>query len=169
MPAASPEFEVEEIVLSGLGRADGIALIEQGVGRPLTEEEANWAGDVWFESEGLPLRFVQAGALLRQRDRLRAGADAVEEFGVFADASAADGPVDAAGEASDGARLPLPSSARPPARRRCSPPGSAPAPGTRCASPSRSAERCRTRRICPRWWGTPTPTRSSANSSPAGW
>jgi len=109
VPAASPEFEVEEIVLGGLGRADGIALIEQGVGRPLTEEEANWAGDVWFESEGLPLRFVQAGALLRQRDRLRAGADAVEEFGVFADALAADGPVDAAGEASDGARLPLPS------------------------------------------------------------
>jgi hypothetical protein len=109
VPAASAEFEVEEIVLGGLGRADGIALVEQGVGRPLTEEEANWAGDVWFESEGLPLRFVQAGALLRQRDRLRADADAVEEFGVFADTSAADGPVDGTGEGGDGAQLPLPS------------------------------------------------------------
>ncbi|GAB7060786.1 ATP-binding protein [Streptomyces mexicanus] len=105
VPAPSAEADVEEVFLSGLDRADGVALIEQVVGRPLTEEEANWAGDLWFESEGLPLRFVQAGALLRQRDRLRAGAEAVEEFGVFADTSAVDGPLDGG----DGAHVPLPS------------------------------------------------------------
>ncbi len=66
--------------------AGGLELLERAVDRVLTEEEANWAGDLWFESEGLPLRFVQAGALLRQRDELRAGADAVDEFGVFEDA-----------------------------------------------------------------------------------
>ncbi|MFE4669552.1 ATP-binding protein [Streptomyces sp. NPDC056716] len=88
--AATPEIAapsagsaVEEVVLSGLDRAGGLDLLARAVGRPLTEEEANWAGDLWFESEGLPLRFVQAGALLRQRDRLRAGADALDEFGVF--------------------------------------------------------------------------------------
>ncbi|MDQ1048644.1 hypothetical protein QFZ76_006880 [Streptomyces sp. V4I2] len=41
------------------------------------------------------MRFVQAGALLRQRERLRAGAGAVDEFGVFADATPVDAPFDA--------------------------------------------------------------------------
>ncbi len=79
-------------------------LLERSVGRVLTEEESNWAGDLWFESEGLPLRFVQAGALLRQRDRLRAGANAVDEFGVFADAA----PVDTPFAADEGEEIPLP-------------------------------------------------------------
>src|SRR5690606_25728172 len=65
----------------------------------------NWAGDLWFESEGLPLRFVQAGALLRQRDRLRAGAGAVDEFGVFEDARPDDVPPEAAADADE---VPLP-------------------------------------------------------------
>ncbi|MFF5372348.1 ATP-binding protein [Streptomyces sp. NPDC013187] len=81
---------VEEVVLGGLERAAGLDLLEHAVGRTLTEDESNWAGDLWFESEGLPLRFVQAGALLRQRDRLRAGTSAVDEFGVFEDAPPAD-------------------------------------------------------------------------------
>jgi len=85
-PLPSAGSAVEEVTLGGLDRAGGIDLIERAVGRVLTEEEANWAGDLWFESEGLPLRFVQAGALLRQRDQVRATADAVDEYGVFEDA-----------------------------------------------------------------------------------
>ncbi|MEU5088123.1 ATP-binding protein [Streptomyces sp. NPDC021356] len=105
VPAPSADSALEEVFLAGLDRAGGVELIERCVGRVLTEEEANWAGDLWFESEGLPLRFVQAGALLRQRDRLRAGAGAVEEFGVFADAPPADAPF----TSGDGDDVPLPS------------------------------------------------------------
>ncbi|MET8076991.1 ATP-binding protein [Streptomyces sp. NPDC005303] len=104
VPAPSADSAVEEVFLSGLERADGVELLERSVGRVLTEEESNWAGDLWFESEGLPLRFVQAGALLRQRDRLRAGANAVDEFGVFADATPIDEPL----EADPGEQIPLP-------------------------------------------------------------
>ncbi|MDH6587323.1 hypothetical protein M2161_006429 [Streptomyces sp. SAI-133] len=104
VPAPSADSAVEEVFLSGLERADGVELLERSVGRVLTEEEANWAGDLWFESEGLPLRFVQAGALLRQRDRLRAGANAVDEFGVFADAA----PIDTPFAPDEGEEIPLP-------------------------------------------------------------
>ncbi|MFI9342195.1 ATP-binding protein [Streptomyces sp. NPDC052773] len=83
VPAPSADSALEEVFLGGLDRAGGLELLRHAVGRTLTEDEANWAGDLWFESEGLPLRFVQAGALLRQRDRLRNGADAFDEFGVF--------------------------------------------------------------------------------------
>lgn len=109
VPAPSTESAIEEVFLSGLERADGLELLERAVGRVLTEDESNWAGDLWFESEGLPLRFVQAGALLRQRDRTRAGVDAVDEFGVFADASAFDTPVDALFDPDEGEDVPLPS------------------------------------------------------------
>ncbi|MCQ4201459.1 ATP-binding protein [Streptomyces coelicoflavus] len=106
VPAPSADSAVEEVFLTGLERADGVELLERAAGRTLTEEEANWAGDLWFESEGLPLRFVQAGALLRRRDRERAGADAVDEFGVFADARPDDeSPYDAI----DADDVPLPS------------------------------------------------------------
>ncbi|MET9439448.1 ATP-binding protein [Streptomyces sp. NPDC006610] len=108
-PAPSADAGIEEVALGGLDRAGGLRLLEHAVGRPLTEDEANWAGDLWFESEGLPLRFVQAGALLRQRDRLRAGADALDEFGVFGDIPADpafETPVDPAALADD---VPLPS------------------------------------------------------------
>ncbi|MDX3114496.1 ATP-binding protein [Streptomyces scabiei] len=108
-PAPSAESAVEEVVLSGLDRAGGVEVIEQAVGRVLTEEEANWAGDLWFESEGLPLRFVQAGALLSQRDRLRADADAVDAFGVFEDARPAAAAMDAAAGAGEAEEIPLPS------------------------------------------------------------
>lgn len=67
---------VEEVFLGGLSRAGGVALLAHATGRPLSDDEASWAGDLWFESEGLPLRFVQAAALLRQRDALRADPDA---------------------------------------------------------------------------------------------
>jgi hypothetical protein len=112
VPAPSADSALEEVFLGGLERADGVELLERAVGRVLTEEEANWAGDLWFESEGLPLRFVQAGALLRQRDRQRAGASAVDEFGVFADATPVDAPFDAPFDEpfaqEDGENVPLP-------------------------------------------------------------
>ncbi|MBV7700422.1 ATP-binding protein [Streptomyces sp. TRM70350] len=108
VPAPSAESAIEEVFLDGLDRAGGLELLEHAVGRPLTEDEANWAGDLWFESEGLPLRFVQAGALLRQRDRLRAGAEALDEFGVFQDVPA-DEPFDAVPGPPVGADVPLPS------------------------------------------------------------
>jgi hypothetical protein len=105
IPLPSADAPLEEVVLGGLDRAGSEELLERVVGRALTEDESNWAGDLWFESEGLPLRFTQAGALLRQRDRQRAGEDAVDEFGVFQEAP----PVDAPYEAADEHDVPLPS------------------------------------------------------------
>ncbi|OIJ99769.1 ATP-binding protein [Streptomyces colonosanans] len=103
-PAPSADSLVEEVFLGGLDRAGGLELLERAVGRDLTEEETQWAGDLWFESEGLPLRFLQAGALLRQRDQRRENADAFDEFGVFEDSA-----VDAPSDAGDGHEVPLPS------------------------------------------------------------
>ncbi|MFH8473208.1 ATP-binding protein [Streptomyces sp. NPDC018000] len=102
--APTPDSHIEEVFLAGLGRSSSIDLLEQVVERPLTEEEANWAGDLWFESEGLPLRFVQAGALLRQRDILRTDPDA---FGGL-DARPAEAPF-GHDEEIDGVHIPLPS------------------------------------------------------------
>ena len=74
--APSADSHLEEIFLSGLSRTAGLELLERALRRPLEEDEASWAADLWFESEGLPLRFVQAGALLRQREAAVAeGAD----------------------------------------------------------------------------------------------
>ncbi|MEU6127485.1 ATP-binding protein, partial [Streptomyces sp. NPDC047123] len=101
--APSADSHLEELFLGGLGRNGSLELLERAVGRVLDDEEANWAGDLWFESEGLPLRFVQAGALLRQRDQLRADPHAFEEHGYFGDL-----PADASFDA-DGHDVPLPS------------------------------------------------------------
>ncbi|MCX4958062.1 ATP-binding protein [Streptomyces virginiae] len=83
--APSDGSHIEEVFLGGLGKADCLELLEAGVGRPLTDEEIAWAGDLRFASEGLPLRFVQAAALLRQRDELNHSDedDEEEEPGVF--------------------------------------------------------------------------------------
>ncbi|MFD5523820.1 ATP-binding protein [Streptomyces virginiae] len=83
--APSDDSHVEEVFLTGLGREDCVALLEAGLGRPLTDEETAWAGDLRFASEGLPLRFVQAAAMLRQRDELNHSDedDDEEEPGVF--------------------------------------------------------------------------------------
>ncbi|MFI8512890.1 ATP-binding protein [Streptomyces sp. NPDC085460] len=86
VPVPSADAPIEEVALPGLGRAASLHLLEAAVGRRLTEEEANWAGDLWFESEGLPLRFVQAGALLRQRDRLRVTPAEFDAFGALEEA-----------------------------------------------------------------------------------
>ncbi|MFF4352699.1 ATP-binding protein [Streptomyces sp. NPDC001530] len=104
VPAPSADSLLEEVFLGGLDRSGGLELLERAVGRVLTEDESNWAGDLWFESEGLPLRFMQAGALLRQRDQLSASEGAVDEFGVFQEV-----PVDAPFDAGDGHEAPLPS------------------------------------------------------------
>ncbi|MFF0743977.1 ATP-binding protein [Streptomyces sp. NPDC004111] len=101
--ALAPAGLLEEVLLGGLGRSSSLELLERAVSRPLTDEEANWAGDLWFESEGLPLRFVQAGALLRQRDVLRADPSAFDEYGYFTEA-----PLDAPFDAEDGHDVPLP-------------------------------------------------------------
>ncbi|MTE21054.1 ATP-binding protein [Streptomyces sp. TRM43335] len=74
-PAPSADTPLEEVELTGISRAACRQLMEHVVRRPLTEDEARWAADLWFESEGLPLRFVQAGALLRQRDARPDGAE----------------------------------------------------------------------------------------------
>ncbi len=83
--APSDHSHVEEVFLGGLAKAECLELLETGVGRPLTDEETAWAGDLCFASEGLPLRFVQAAALLRQRDELNHSDedDEEEEPGVF--------------------------------------------------------------------------------------
>ncbi|MFI5753884.1 ATP-binding protein [Streptomyces sp. NPDC051569] len=104
----SPDARLEEVALGGLGRGSSLELLERAVERPLTDEEANWAGDLWFESEGLPVRFVQAGALLRQRDRLLGVPEAFDEFEPFA-RSSAEAPYETPADSPDGYDVPLPS------------------------------------------------------------
>ncbi|MFF9477363.1 ATP-binding protein [Streptomyces sp. NPDC014733] len=84
--APSPGCPVEEIRLGGIGRGASLRLLERAVQRPLTDEEVAWAAELWAESEGLPLRFVQAAALLRLRDR--PGGAPVDGPGLFAPVSA---------------------------------------------------------------------------------
>ncbi|MET9413849.1 ATP-binding protein [Streptomyces klenkii] len=112
--APSADSHVEEVFLGGLDRTACLELLELCVDRPLTDEEAGWAADLWFESEGLPLRFVQAGALLRlgapagdgRPGEAPAADSAADEFGVVAER-----PYIAAAEAESGAEAgtPLPS------------------------------------------------------------
>ncbi|WP_208880381.1 ATP-binding protein [Streptomyces armeniacus] len=68
VPAPSPQSRLEEIFLAGLSRTSCVELLEHTVRRQLADDESDWAGDLWFESEGRPQTFVQAGALLRQRE-----------------------------------------------------------------------------------------------------
>ncbi|WP_229358897.1 ATP-binding protein, partial [Streptomyces sp. UNOB3_S3] len=88
VPAPSADSHVEEVFLGGLGRTGCLELLERAVDRALTDEEADWVADLWFESEGLPLRFVQAGALLRLG--ATAGAAAPEAFDAFGERPAAE-------------------------------------------------------------------------------
>jgi hypothetical protein len=71
VPPPAADSAVEDLYLSGLSRTASVDLLALAAGRALEDDETAWAADLWFESEGLPLRFVQAGALLRQRDALR--------------------------------------------------------------------------------------------------
>ncbi|WP_158702350.1 hypothetical protein [Kitasatospora sp. MMS16-BH015] len=65
LPAGS---RLTDHAVAGLSRAACLALTAKLARRPLDAAERAWAVDLWFESEGLPLRFVQAAALLRHRD-----------------------------------------------------------------------------------------------------
>ncbi|WP_433858279.1 ATP-binding protein [Streptomyces kronopolitis] len=106
--APSPASHLEEVFLGGLGRGGCVRMLERAVERPLTDDEEAWAADLWFESEGLPLRFVQAAALLRQRDRLLAGPGALDDgYGLFP-AEAPDAGAPDAG-ADERPEVPLPS------------------------------------------------------------
>ncbi|QMU72515.1 ATP-binding protein [Streptacidiphilus sp. P02-A3a] len=68
VPAPLVGSRMEEVTIPGLSRQASLALLARLAGRSLDETERAWAVDLWFESEGLPLRFVQAGALLRHRE-----------------------------------------------------------------------------------------------------
>ncbi|MEY9945955.1 ATP-binding protein [Kitasatospora sp. GAS1066B] len=63
-----PDSRLEDHTIGGLTRPACLALTARLAGRLLDEAERAWAVDLWFESQGLPLRFVQAAALLRRRD-----------------------------------------------------------------------------------------------------
>ncbi|KUL36283.1 AAA family ATPase [Streptomyces sp. NRRL F-4489] len=104
VPAPSADAHVEEVFLGGISREAGTRLLERAVERPLTKDEKSWAADLWFESEGRPLRFVQAAALLRQRDRARTAPGALDDgYGLFPE-EGAEGP-----DGADGAEAgPLP-------------------------------------------------------------
>ncbi|MGW1374266.1 ATP-binding protein [Streptomyces sp. NPDC002446] len=104
--APSAGSHLEEVFLGGIGRTGCVRMLERALDRPLTEDEAAWAADLWFESEGLPLRFVQAAALLRQRDRMQNRPGALEDgYGLF---PAEDREPDAAG-GEERPEVPLPS------------------------------------------------------------
>jgi hypothetical protein len=77
-PALSSLCPLVDVPLAGLSRTACLELLEHAARRPLTDAEADWATDLWFapegqpdeqfgaQFEGLPLRFVRAGALLRR-------------------------------------------------------------------------------------------------------
>ncbi|MFD9125935.1 ATP-binding protein [Kitasatospora sp. NPDC059571] len=67
-PALPVGSRLEDHLVAGLSRPACLTLAGRLAGRQLDETERAWAVDLWFESEGLPLRFVQAAALLRRRD-----------------------------------------------------------------------------------------------------
>ncbi|MFC0599465.1 ATP-binding protein [Streptomyces palmae] len=104
--APSPGCPLEEVSLGGLSRTASLELLERAAGRPLDQEEADWGADLWFESEGLPLRFVQAGALLRQRDTPRHPPIAFDSYGDLAEHSTGAAAEDAGSGAPDRPELP---------------------------------------------------------------
>ncbi|RKN09356.1 ATP-binding protein [Streptomyces radicis] len=67
VPPPVSESRVDEVFLGGISRTAALELLELAIERPLDEAETDWAADLWFETEGLPLRFVQAAAVLRAR------------------------------------------------------------------------------------------------------
>ncbi|MER5864176.1 ATP-binding protein [Kitasatospora sp. NPDC002040] len=96
-PLLEPGSRLEDHPVAGLARPACLALITRLAGRPLDEAERAWAVDLWFESEGLPLRFVQAAALLRQRDAqvdtlVAAHEDRSRVFGLVKEIQAPDDP-----------------------------------------------------------------------------
>ncbi|MFD7105663.1 ATP-binding protein [Streptomyces celluloflavus] len=116
--APGPDAHLEEVTLGGIGLGGCVRMLEHAVDRPLTDDEAAWAADLWYASEGLPLRFVQAAALLRQREDLLAGPGALDDgYGLFPDRprdDASDQAEEAGETAADAATsLPAPDEAAP--------------------------------------------------------
>ncbi|GAA2132128.1 hypothetical protein GCM10009760_06700 [Kitasatospora kazusensis] len=98
--------------VAGLSRPACLSLTARLAGRQLDPAERAWAVDLWFESEGLPLRFVQAAALLRQRDvavdaLVAAQEDRTSVFGLVKEIELPDDPAVLEGELR--ASVPLPS------------------------------------------------------------
>ncbi|UKY52714.1 ATP-binding protein [Streptomyces inhibens] len=105
--APSAGSHLEEVFLGGIGRDACVRLLERAVDRPLTDDERAWAADLWFESEGLPLRFVQAAALLRQCDRMSSAPGALDDgYGLFPEKTP---DANAAAESGERPDVPLPS------------------------------------------------------------
>ncbi|WP_159037302.1 ATP-binding protein [Streptomyces specialis] len=67
VPDATGASRVEELLLPGLSRSAALELLESRAGRPLDQDETDWAAELWSDTEGLPQRFVQAAAVLRHR------------------------------------------------------------------------------------------------------
>ncbi|MGP4112010.1 ATP-binding protein [Streptomyces sp. 4N509B] len=65
VPGPAVTSRVEEVALAGLSRTACLEILEITAGRPPSDAEADWAADLWLATEGLPLCFTQAGALLR--------------------------------------------------------------------------------------------------------
>jgi predicted nucleic acid-binding Zn-ribbon protein len=68
-PVPPAESHVEEVHLSPLSQQACRELLRRSVGRELSENEDYWVDDVCFTSEGLALPLLQAGALLRRREK----------------------------------------------------------------------------------------------------
>ncbi|HSA50965.1 MAG TPA: hypothetical protein VLH10_12765, partial [Yinghuangia sp.] len=62
--AARADSPFHEITLGGLPQEASFALLARAADRELDDEELAWAAALWFEVDGHPGRFVQAGALL---------------------------------------------------------------------------------------------------------
>ncbi|MGW0657514.1 hypothetical protein [Streptodolium elevatio] len=79
--AESPFFE---ITLGGLPQEAAFALLARAAGRELDDEELGWAAALWFEVDGHPGRFAQAGALLARLGTgvVRPESDYDDEFGL---------------------------------------------------------------------------------------
>ncbi|WP_436773152.1 hypothetical protein [Yinghuangia sp. YIM S09857] len=73
-----------EITLGGLPQEAAFALLARAAGRELDDEELGWAAALWFEVDGHPGRFAQAGALLARLGTgvVRPAADFDDEFGL---------------------------------------------------------------------------------------
>ncbi|MEU2625534.1 ATP-binding protein [Kitasatospora sp. NPDC007106] len=102
-PVLTPGLRLEDHPVAGLAKSACLALAGRLAGRQLDETERAWAVDLWFESEGLPLRFVQAAALLRQRDisvdtLVAAQEDRNNVFGLVKEISEPDDPAVLEGE-----------------------------------------------------------------------
>ncbi|MDI2128181.1 hypothetical protein [Yinghuangia seranimata] len=78
--AARADSPFYEITLGGLPQEAAFALLARATGRELDDEELAWAAALWFEVDGHPGRFAQAGALLARLGTAvsRAGRDYID-------------------------------------------------------------------------------------------